>query len=133
MVGRGSVTGGFLNVAQRAPGVERGGDERVPQRVRSDALGNASLAGDATHDPARGVAVETFAVCADKDRPLAAFPDDEVDGAGGAGREGDSDDLAALAQDGQGAWPRSRPRAAMSAPVASETRSPFRENRLTSA
>ena len=31
---------GFLDVAQRHPGVERGGDERVPQRVGRDGLGD---------------------------------------------------------------------------------------------
>jgi hypothetical protein len=49
------------------------------------------------------VAVAALAVCADEDRPFAVFPDGEVDGAGGAGREGDGDDLGALAQDGEGA------------------------------
>jgi hypothetical protein len=32
------MAGSFLDVAQRDAGVERGGDERVPQRVRSDTL-----------------------------------------------------------------------------------------------
>jgi transposase-like protein len=31
-----SVRGRFLHVAQRDPGVQRGGDERVPQRVRPE-------------------------------------------------------------------------------------------------
>ena len=60
-------------------------------------------AGDAAHDPAGGVTVEPAAVGAEEDRSFAAFADGEVDGPGGAGRERDGDDLAALAQDGQGA------------------------------
>ena len=97
------VAGGFLHVAQRDPGVERGGDERVAQRVRSDPLGDPGAAGDPAHDPAGGVAVEPAAVGGEEDRSFAAFADGQVDGAGGAGRERDGDDLAALAQDGEGA------------------------------
>ena len=29
------VRGGFLDIAERDPGIQRGGDERVPQRVRA--------------------------------------------------------------------------------------------------
>ena len=32
------MRGGFLHVAQRHAGIERGGDERVPERVRADGL-----------------------------------------------------------------------------------------------
>jgi hypothetical protein len=34
---------GFLHVAQRDPGIEGGGDERVPERVRADLLGNGMI------------------------------------------------------------------------------------------
>jgi hypothetical protein len=40
------VRGGLLDVAQRDPGVEGGGDERVSQRVRADVLGDPGAAGD---------------------------------------------------------------------------------------
>ena len=56
-------------------------------------------------DPSGGVAVEACAVVAEEDRSLAAFADREVDGAGGSGCERDGDDLAALAQDREGAVP----------------------------
>src|SRR6266567_732005 len=42
-----SMRGGFLHVAERDPRVEGGGDdERMPQRVRPDWLGDPSAAGD---------------------------------------------------------------------------------------
>jgi hypothetical protein len=51
MVVRGwAVRGGFLYVAQRDPGVKGGGDERMPERVGPDRLGDARAAGQAAHD-----------------------------------------------------------------------------------
>ena len=97
------MTGGFLDVAERDTGVERGGDERVPQGVGSDPLGDPGPASDAAHDPARGVPIESVAVGAAEDRSFAAFTDGEIDRPRGAGRERDGHDLAALAQDRQGA------------------------------
>src|ERR1700724_2139126 len=38
------VGGGLLHIAQRYPDVERGGDERVPERVRTDGLGDPGAA-----------------------------------------------------------------------------------------
>ena len=49
------------------------------------------------------MAIEPGAVAAEEDRSLAAFADGEVDRPGGAGRQRDGDDLAALADDRQGA------------------------------
>jgi hypothetical protein len=49
------------------------------------------------------VAVHPLSVRAEEDRPVEAFTDGEVDRPGGARRERDGDDLAALAQDGEGA------------------------------
>ena len=43
----------------------------------------------------------TSAIAVQQDRSLVTFPDTQVDGSGGAGSEGDGDDLAALATDGQ--------------------------------
>jgi len=39
------VRGGFLDVAERHPGVQGGGDERVPQRVGADRFGDPGAAG----------------------------------------------------------------------------------------
>ena len=45
------VRGGFLDVAERHPGVEGGGDERMPQRVRPDRLGDCGTDGYPADDP----------------------------------------------------------------------------------
>jgi hypothetical protein len=39
------MRGGLLHVAQRDPGIERGGDERVSERVRGDGLADPGTAG----------------------------------------------------------------------------------------
>ena len=128
------VAGGFLDVAQRDAGVERGGDERVAQRVRSDSLGDAGASGDAPHDPAGGVPVEPVAVRAEEDRAFAAFADGEVDSSRGARCERDGDDLAALAAGWSGCGGRARGRVARCRRrVASETRSPLSASREMSA
>jgi hypothetical protein len=122
-----------LDVAEWNAGVEGSGDERVTERVWPDALGDPGPSGDAAHDPPGGVTVDPCTVGADEDRAVAAFTDCQVDGPGGAGRQGDGDDLAAFAQDRERAVPRSSPRSSMSAPMASETRSPLRASRLIRA
>jgi hypothetical protein len=53
-----SVGGRFLYVPQRPFGVECGRDERVPQRVRSDRLGDPGPAGHPAHDPRCAVTVQ---------------------------------------------------------------------------
>src|SRR6266545_2583212 len=97
--------------------------------MRPDALGDPGAAGCLADDPGSTMAVQPAAISSQEDRPLAPFADGQVDRPGGAWRERDGDDLAALAGDHQGSVPRSTPRASMSAPVASETRSPFRASR----
>ena len=57
------------------------------------------------HDPPGAVPVQPPPVRCQEDRPLAAFADRQVDRPGGARRERDGDDLAALAGDHQGAVP----------------------------
>ncbi len=46
-----SMGGGFLDIPQRHPGIQRRGDERVAQRVRPDGLGDPGPPGDAVDDP----------------------------------------------------------------------------------
>lgn len=99
------VAGGFLHVTQWDAGVEGGGDERVAQRVRSHTFRDSGSAGEATHDPSRGVAIQPFTSRAQKDRAFATFPDREVDRPGGARCEGDRHDLAAFAVDREGPMP----------------------------
>jgi len=86
---------------ERDAGVEGGGDECMTQRVGSDTFRDTGLAGDAVHDATRGVTVEAMPVAVEEDGAFAAVAYREVDGACGAGREGDGDDLAALADDAQ--------------------------------
>lgn len=99
------MAGRLLHVAQRYASVEGGGDEGVPQRVRPDSPGGPGASGDASHDPPGGVAVESSTIEVDEDRPVVAFADRQVD----------------------------RPGASMSAPIASDTRSPFNASNDTSA
>ena len=56
------VRGGVLHVAQRYPGVQRGGDERLPQRVRPDPLADCRPPGGPAGDPGGAVAVRPPAV-----------------------------------------------------------------------
>jgi hypothetical protein len=46
-----SVRGGLLDIAQRHAGIERGGDERVPQCVRSESFADPGSVRDAADDP----------------------------------------------------------------------------------
>jgi hypothetical protein len=52
------VAGGLLDVAERHASIERRGDERVTERVWSDARGYPCPSGDAAHDPPGGVSVD---------------------------------------------------------------------------
>ena len=125
--------GGFLHVAQRDPGVQCGGDECVPQRVRPDVLGDPGAAGNPADDPPGAVPVQPAPLCGQEDGSFVAFADGQVDRPGGAGCERDGNDLAALRVITRVRCPRSTPRASISAPVASETRSPLRASREISA
>jgi hypothetical protein len=91
-----------LHVAQRNPGVQGGGDERVPERVRSGRFGDPGPARDLPDDPPGAVPVQQPPVRGEENRAVAAFPGRRVDRPGSAGSERDGDDLAALAGDRQG-------------------------------
>ncbi len=97
------VAGGLLHVAEGDAGVEGGGDEGVAQGVGADRFGDPGPAGDAAHHPPGGVTVETAPVATEEDRAFAAIPDSQVHGPGRAGSDGNGNDLAALADHGQGA------------------------------
>ena len=51
------MRGSFLDTAERDPGVEGGGDERVPQGVRPDRLGDPSAASHPADNPGGAVPV----------------------------------------------------------------------------
>lgn len=93
----------LLHVAERHPGIESCRDEGVPECVRTHGLEvkDPSTPSDASDDPAGSVAIEAAAVATAENRALATLADCKVDGAGGAWGDGDGDDLAALAHDGQ--------------------------------
>jgi hypothetical protein len=76
-----------LDIAQRNPGVEGGGDERVPQSVRPDQLGDPAPAGDSADDPGGAVPVQPLPVRAAEDRSFHALADGQVDRPRGARRE----------------------------------------------
>ena len=127
------VRSGFLHVPQWHAGVERRSDERMPQRVRPNGLGDPGAASDLADDPGGTMAVQPPTVRGQEDRAFTALADGQVDRPCGAGCERDSDDLAAFAGDYRVRCPRSKPMASMSAPVASETRSPLSASREISA
>jgi hypothetical protein len=126
------MAGGFLDVTQRDASVEGGGDERVPQGVRTDTLVDAGTAGDA-HDPCGSVPVESLTSDSNKDRPFAALSDRQIDGAWVRGASGTVATLPPLRVIVRVRWPRSSPNASTLAPIASETRNPFNASRLMSA
>ena len=117
--------GGFLHVAQRDPGIQRSGDERVSQRVRTDVLG----------DPARRATRRTIrpGPCRSSRRPSPArntgpsvrSPMARSIARAVRGASGMVTTLPPLRVMVSVRWPRSRPRCSMSAPVASDTRRPF--------
>ena len=84
-----------MHVTQRHPGVERGGDECVPERVRADRLGDSGAARDLADDPPGAVPVQAASVSSEENRAVAALAGGQVDRPGGAGRERDGGDLAA--------------------------------------
>jgi hypothetical protein len=92
---------GFLDVVQRDPGILRGGDERVPRRVRTDVLGDPGAAGDPANDPPGAVPVQTPAVPGEEYGTVGVLPDGQINRPGSARCQRDGDDLAALAGDGQ--------------------------------
>ena len=62
------MRGRFLDVTERDPGVEGGGDEGVAKRVRSDMLGDPGAAGHPADDPGGAVPVQ----------PLPSRPRDRI-------------------------------------------------------
>jgi len=72
------MRGRFLDIPQRNPGVEGGGDEGVPQGVRPDRLGDPGAARDTADDPGGAVPVQPLSVRGEEDRPFHAFADGQV-------------------------------------------------------
>ena len=68
------VAGCFLDVSEWDAGVEGGSDERVAQRVRTDALVDPGSSGDTSNDSGGAVSVEPAAGAVAEDRPFARSP-----------------------------------------------------------
>jgi hypothetical protein len=64
------VRGGFLDVAERDPGVGR--DERMPQRVGPDRLGDSGADGYSADDPG---GTQPLPVWCKEDRPVQPLTD----------------------------------------------------------
>jgi hypothetical protein len=92
-----------LDVSERDASVEGGGDEGVPERTGADRLVDSGSAGESAYDPPGGVSVEALPVEAKEDRTLNPLADGQVDGSRRARRQRNDNDLAAFAQDRQGA------------------------------
>jgi hypothetical protein len=82
---------GFLHVSQGHAGVQGGGDERMPQRVRPDVLGDPGAAGNAADDSPGAVPVQPPPVRGEEDRSLASLADSQIDRPRGARRQRDGD------------------------------------------
>ena len=116
----------LVDIPQRDPGIQRCGDERVPQRVGPDRLVDPGTAGEAADDPARAMPVQPPTVRCQEDRPSTRSPTARSIARAVRGASGTVTTLPPLRVTIRVRWPRSTPSASMSAPVASETRSPFR-------
>jgi hypothetical protein len=120
------VRGGLLHIPQRHPDVKRGGDERVSERVRAHVLGDTGAAGDPADDlggPCRSSRRPSAVVNSGPSvrSPVARSIARVVRGASRMVTI-----LPPLREMTRVRCPRSRPRCSISAPVASETRSPLR-------
>jgi len=65
----------FLDVAQRDPGIQRGGDECVSERVRDHGLGDRGASGGLAGDPPGAVPVQPPPAGGQEDRPAGALAD----------------------------------------------------------
>ena len=99
----------------------------------ADVLGDPGAAGDPADDPGGVVPVQSPSVRGDEQRPLGALADRQIDRLAVRGASGMVTTLPPLRVMTRVRWPRSRPRCSMSAPVASDTRSPLSASREISA
>lgn len=127
-----SVGCGFLDIPQRDLGIETGGDKRVAQRVRLDRLGDPGPAAHPPDDPPGIVPVQPAPIGGQEDRPAGALTNDRSPRRCAA-RAGRVTTFPPFRVTTSVRWPRSMPRTSISAPVASETRSPFRASSEISA
>jgi transposase len=84
---------GFLDIPQRDPSIQGGGNECVAQRVRSDRLGDPGAAGNPANDPPGTMPVQPPTVRGQEDGAVDPLADGQVDRPGGARCERDGDHL----------------------------------------
>ena len=106
------VRGGFLDIAQRHPSIQRGGDEHMPQRVRGDDPG---AAGGPADDPPGGVPVRRRPSAARNTSPSVRSPMTRSSARAVRGASGMVTTLPPLRVMVRVRWPRSRPGCSMSA------------------
>ena len=119
------MRGGLLHVAQRHPGIESGGDEGVSQRVGRDGLADPGAADSLGDDPPGAVPVESSPIGARNTGLSVRSRMARSSARAVRGARGMVTIFPPLRVIVSVRCPRSRPRCSMSAPVASETRSPF--------
>jgi hypothetical protein len=115
------------------PGVEGGGDERVPHRVRAHLLADPRAAGNPAHDPGSAVPVQPFPVHGEEQGPADALADRQVDRTGGTRGEWDGGDLVALAGNNQCSVASLEAQVLDVCPGGLEDRRPLRASREISA
>src|SRR5215472_10893024 len=67
------VRRGFLHVTQWDPGIKRGGDKRMSERVGRDGLADPGAAGGLADDPPGAVPVQPLPVGGQEHRPAGAL------------------------------------------------------------
>ncbi len=77
----------FLNIAQRDSGIQRCGNERVPERMRRNGFGDPGTAGGLADEPPGAMPVQPPPVRGQEHRPAGALADSQVNGPGGARAE----------------------------------------------
>jgi hypothetical protein len=116
---RGSRVGvrdSFLHVAQWDPGIERGGDVRMSERVGRDGLADPGAARGLADDPPGAVPVQPPTVPCQEHRSAGALADGQVDRPAVRGASGMVTTLPPLRVIVMVRWRRSRTRWLMSAP-----------------
>jgi hypothetical protein len=73
------MRGGFLHVAQQAPGVQSGRNECVPERMGRDGFADPGTASDPADDPPGAVPVQPPPVRGQEHRPAGALANGQVD------------------------------------------------------
>jgi hypothetical protein len=118
------VRGSFLHISERNACIECGGDGRVSQGVRSYVLGDPGPAGRPADDPGGRAGPAVSRQAARKIGPSVRSPMARSMARAVRGASGIVTTLPPLRVITRVRWPRSTPRASMSAPVASDNAQP---------